>query len=485
MVASRRVPVVLFLIADTGGGHRSAANAIRTAMNLISSEKIEGESSEVSQANLPFSTRSMIPTSWGDTQRPWRAEIRDIFQECGRFILRRTVRLYGPTVENTPGVYAGFYYMTNTRPLYDALSVFTDSMLHRGLLALLEEIRPDVIVSVHPLLTRAVLRMVRNLGLRIPFLTVVTDLIKFHRAWAEPGVDLCSVPTEEARLLMENLGMPPQKMRLLGMPIHPKFCLIPSDPNKMREELGLHPNRFTVLVVGGGDGVGGIGEISLALAHSKLSIQLIVVTGRNKALYQELSAKRKHFDIPVKILGFVQNMPDLMRISDVIATKAGPGTIMEALSCGLPIILTSAIPGQEEGNVMFVETNRVGEMARTPEAVVESVARYTQMSADELEQVRDRAGKLSTPIASFQIAQMILNHVPSPRSISPWYHLPPVTPSLWRTSVRQSRRTRTYAFSSSTRTNLVGQRRHRKQSQRRLPFLVRVRSAQKSGNREK
>ena len=428
MATTRRVPLVLFLIADTGGGHRSAANAIRSAMDLLAPESFATERpaslAQIDTSKLPFSPHELLPTNWGGATRPWRAEIRDIFEECGLFPLRRTARLYGPTVEKSPAVYSSFYHVTNTRPAYAALSVFTQSMLSRGLMRLFEEQRPDVIVSVHPLLTHATLNLMGMMGVRVPFITVVTDLIRFHRAWAEPDVDVCSVPTEEARQLVIELGMDPAKIRLLGMPIHPKFSLSSTDSAESRCELGLAPERFTVLMVGGGDGIGGLGEAAITLAASNLPIQLIVVTGRNRALYHELTEILPTLKTPMKVLGFVNNMPDLMRAADVIVTKAGPGTIMEALSRGLPIILTSAIPGQEVSNISFVEENQVGELARTPEAIVDAVQRIVALSPAEREEMSARARALSKPEASFDIAQLILSYVPTARSISAWNQTP-------------------------------------------------------------
>jgi len=179
-----------------------------------------------------------------------------------------------------------------------------------------------------------------------------------------------------------------------------------------------------VLLVGGGDGVGGIGEATLALAASQLPIQIIAVTGRNQQLYQELSARQDTLGVPAKILGFVQNMPDLMHAADVIVTKAGPGTIMEALSCGLPIILSSAIPGQEVGNIAFVEDHHIGVHAHAPEAIVEAVQDILVMTPGERDAMRNRALQLSDPRAPFEIARLIFSYLPSPRSISVWNQMP-------------------------------------------------------------
>lgn len=428
MTATRRIPVVLFLIADTGGGHRSAANAIRAAMDLIMTESLTGERpaamQSIDRALMPFNPHDLQPQNWNGKRRPWRAEIHDIFQECGLGPLKRTARLYGPTVEKTPLVYASLYRATNTRPTYAALSVVTNRMLRHGLRRLIGRMRPDLIVSVHPLLTHATLSLVQSLDIQIPFITVVTDLIRFHRAWAEPRVDICCAPTKEAREQLIEFGMPKEKILLLGMPIHPKFALPPVERETTRAFLGLDADRYTVLLVGGGDGVGGIGEATESLAKSGLPLQLVVVTGRNRELYEDLTKQAKTYPVPCSILSFVQNMPDLMHAADVIVTKAGPGSIMEALSCGLPIILLNAIPGQEEGNITFVQDHHVGVYSPEPEEIVKHVQKLLTLSPEQREEISLRAKSLSNARATFNIAQLILSNIPASSTASPWSKIP-------------------------------------------------------------
>ncbi|MBA3823218.1 MAG: hypothetical protein H0X24_04825, partial [Ktedonobacterales bacterium] len=233
-MAGSRVPRILFLIADTGGGHRSAANAIRAAMDLIAPEidipNAPAPHVGIDAQELPFSPSVYLPAAWSQVPRPWHADIHDIFQECGRSPIRRTMKMYGPAVTNTPTLYAGFYYATNTLPIFTALSALNKSLIRRGLIEALPRWRPDLIVSVHPLLTQPTLEIVRRVfHAKIPAITVVTDLVRFHRAWAMPDVDFCIVPTAAARDLMVQIGMPPNKIRLVGMPIHPKFCLPPAE----------------------------------------------------------------------------------------------------------------------------------------------------------------------------------------------------------------------------------------------------------------
>src|SRR5205807_10384218 len=102
----------------------------------------------------------------------------------------------------------------------------------------------------------------------------------------------------------------------------------------------------------------GLRSAAHVISQAHLPVQLLIITGHNKRLYIQLQRTRSSLHVPAKVFGFVQNMQEMMCASDVIVTKAGPGTICEAMACNLPIILSGYVPGQEEGNVTYVEIGR-------------------------------------------------------------------------------------------------------------------------------
>lgn len=417
MPAPTRQRRILFLIADTGAGHRSAANAIHHAMRMLA------ESPSLSSPRLP------VPGGTGMMQRPgrpypndgWSAAIVDAFVECSRFPLRNSVFLYAPAIKHSPRLYGQFFRMTNTATRFQAATRLARPFLYQGLARLFLESQPDVVVSVHPLLNHISLQVLNDLDVRIPFITVVTDLVSVHCSWIAPGVTACVVPTEAARHVALDAGVPSRRVHLLGMPIDPRFAQPPAVAREtLRAELGLDPNRRTVLLVGGGEGAIGLAKAAVAVGHSDLDVQMLVVTGRNQQLLAQLQRAQSGFRVPAHILGFVHNMPDLMHAADVIVTKAGPGTISEAMACELPIVLTGAIPGQEEGNVDFVLHNDVGILARTPGAVVAALREILVPESPRLSALRDNVRRASRPEASFDIARLILKHLPDPASPTPW-----------------------------------------------------------------
>jgi 1,2-diacylglycerol 3-beta-galactosyltransferase len=167
-----------------------------------------------------------------------------------------------------------------------------------------------------------------------------------------------------------------------------------------------------VLAVGGGEGVGGLPAVAEWLATHPLDAQLLVVTGRNRDLYARLAGMRDRFVTPTHLLGYVRNMPKLMRAADVVVTKAGPAAICEAAACGLPIVLTGAIPGQETGNISYVVEHRLGKLGATPDAVARHLGALLRATPLRRRQMRAHALASSRPHAAFDIARLIIDHCP-------------------------------------------------------------------------
>jgi UDP-N-acetylglucosamine:LPS N-acetylglucosamine transferase len=164
-----------------------------------------------------------------------------------------------------------------------------------------------------------------------------------------------------------DLGIAPTRIATLGIPIRPEFDRMTLSGREMREKLSLDPDLTTLLLMGGGDGAGKIADTAKALAavsNSTGQFQLVVVTARNVAARTQLEA----FDwpIPARILGFVNNVAEYMTAADVIATKPGSLTLSEAIALGKPLMLARPVPGQEEGNVAYIEASGAGVAYRMP-----------------------------------------------------------------------------------------------------------------------
>src|SRR5437879_5543930 len=205
--------------------------------------------------------------------------------------------------------------------------------------------------------------------------------------------------------------MDPVRVHVMGMPIDPKFTLPLESKQELQRKLGLKPGLPVILLVGGGEGAMGLRSAAHVISQARLPVQLLIITGHNKRLYVQLQRTRSSLHVPAKVFGFVQNMQEMMCASDVIVTKAGPGTICEAMASNLPIILSGYVPGQEEGNVTYVVKNDVGVLARDSIELVDALRRLLKPGSAMLQQQLANAKRLSRPRASFDIAQCILSYV--------------------------------------------------------------------------
>ena len=114
-------------------------------------------------------------------------------------------------------------------------------------------------------------RVLKELGLakRIPLVTVVTDpYYGFWKGWACDDVNLYLVATEEARQQLIDYGIAPERIKISGMPVHPKFDFPDEQAAQTaRTALGLDADKFTVFVNAGWEGGGNILQIFRELVH--------------------------------------------------------------------------------------------------------------------------------------------------------------------------------------------------------------------------
>ena len=331
---------ILFAISDTGGGHRSAAVALSAALDQISGGTLSWAIEDILRlTDFPL--------------------VRDAPEHYDK-LSTRWLRLYDLT-----------FQLTNTTRTVDMLSRLVFMTARRNLGRALERRRPRLVVSTHPLVHRLVVWSRRAYRLPFRVITCVTDLVSLHASWSYPGVDLALVPTDEAFQAMLRRGMRPSQMRRTGFPVHPKFVDYRGDQGVARRALGLSADRFTILVTAGGVGSGRLGELVVSLEQTCPMHQLLVVTGKNRAVYEELTSRVRAPNS--HIFGFVDNMEVLMAASDMVVTKAGPGTLMEALVMRKPVAVTEAVGMQEQGNIDFVLNYDLGRFCPTTERIVDAV----------------------------------------------------------------------------------------------------------------
>jgi 1,2-diacylglycerol 3-beta-galactosyltransferase len=361
---------ILFLFSDTGGGHRSAMEAIIEALEFRFPDRYETVPVDAFKEYAP-PPLNRVPAAYPEMARHLRA------WELG---------------------YRAFDGPRRAKAITDATWPYIRPAVRR----LIDERPADLIVSVHPLLTGPLLRALGDD--RPPFIVVVTDLVSAHAAWYQRQVDLCLVPTDAARWRALEFGMRPDQVQVIGLPVARRFSAPPPDPAIIRADLGWPDDRPMVLLVGGGEGMGPLFDTARAIAGNGGNFGLAVVTGRNAALREKL--EQVDWEVPTFVYGFESRMPMMMQAATLLVTKAGPGTIAEALTAGLPMVLYSRVPGQEDGNVAYVVTEGVGVWAPGPRRTAAAVGNWLERPED-LQKAVDVARSVARPGAADEAAGII------------------------------------------------------------------------------
>lgn len=366
---------VFIAMSDTGGGHRAISNAITGAIGRLYGVEVETTISDVFALGRPT-----------------------IFDDA--------TRLYNPVLRHAPWLYGLVYHISDKPRIYTTLARQVELLDGPKIRRALLEARPDVIVSTHPLSNRPLIRARAALGWEhIPIVAIVTELVTVHRSWVDPGIDVYTTATPETQAAVLGLGADPHRVHQIGLPVDERFGQVEEDPAAIRRRYGLDPRRFTVLLSGGGEGAGGLSRVIKAADHAGLDAQYLIVCGRNGRLKNRL--EKRHLSMANRILGFVDNMPELVHAADVVVTKGGPGSISEALAGKRPVVLTAITPGQEEGNDWFVERHGVGFAPRSTAGVVEAL-RILTSHPDARARLARNATRLSRPEAASQAARIII-----------------------------------------------------------------------------
>jgi 1,2-diacylglycerol 3-beta-galactosyltransferase len=385
---------VLFLMADTGGGHRNAARAV-------------GESLE-----LAYPGR-FAPVLCDPLAGPGSARL-----------LRWVTRLYGPAVRLAPWLWGAAYYATNARAAMWLLRRTLLRPADRVAADLARAHRPAAIVSCHPLTGMAAVWARDQAAPLAPVVTVVTDLATMHTAWQYAEADLTIAPpavTAEhgpagRHTRPSRPGRPaPDAWAVAGPPVRREFeggPLPAAQHARLRRSLGLAEGRLVILLTGGGEGSGGMARRAAAILRRFSDVHVVVVRGRNTALKRRLDRLAVRSGGRLTVTGFVDNMSDWLRSCDLVVTKAGPGIIAEATCCGTPLLLTAHIPGQERGNSEIVTGAGAGLRVPDVRQLVAQIGRLRQ-DRDAIDAMGAASARLARPDAAGHTARLIADLIPA------------------------------------------------------------------------
>jgi len=370
---------ILFVYSHTGSGHIVSAQAIEQSIRLQYPYKCEFE-------YLDFV---------GESSKFW-----SIF-EYG----------YTPMIKYAPYTWAFLYKVLTPSFNLMLLEKSAEPFISRKLKDRIDSIDPDIIVSVHPLANQLITGILRKRLKKIPFAVVVTDPVTFHKSWLccdrfsniGDQTTAAVVATEEAKVLAVKYGFPSDKLHRIGLPVRSEFY---------EEVLNVRSDdRMNVLFMGGGDGTGKILNIIKELCIRGYSGKVTMLCGKNKKLKTRLDEMSKGWPAAeVEAVGFTNDVKSYMDAAHLLVTKAGPGTIAEAVLRELPMIIYYWIPGQEVGNAEFVKQKGIGEVIKNTSLIVDRIFQL-QRNPEHLNAFKKNIRQLQDYSATTEIAHKILSLV--------------------------------------------------------------------------
>ena len=372
---------VLLLSASAGAGHIRAAQALEKAFAEIGEET--GERREVHHFDILNYTNKVF---------------RHLYSKA-----------YIDLVNKMPEVPGWFYDKLDKPWKNERRRLALDKLNTRPLVKLLREQQPDLIVCTHFLPAEIVSWLKAKERLSSRQVIVVTDF-DVHAMWLVHHYERYFVALEEARVYLEALGIPPEKITVSGIPIDPVFAR-DKDKQEMRAKHGLASDRITILLSAGGFGVGSVDALIAALMHLQHRAQIVAICGRNEELLQRLSRQAAQLQpdatVLVKPFGYTKEMDELMTASDIVLGKPGGLTTCEALAKGLGFVIVNPIPGQEERNSdhlleagVGIRCNNLPTLAYKLDRLLADPARVATMQAN--------SRRMGRPNAAREIVQQLI-----------------------------------------------------------------------------
>ena len=372
---------IIIFYASYGGGHLSAARSIK--------EYIEN--------HYPNIETILV----------------DCMEYVNKVVNKVTTKAYEEMAKKVPNTWGKVYWDSQKGPLAQ-ISTASNKLLSFKLNKLLEEFKPDLIISTHPFSSQ-MCGYLKKLGkLNAKVATIMTDYAP-HDQWLvfNEYINYYFVSHEEMKKQLHDKGIPNEKIFATGIPLSNKF-LLKYDKQKILESFGLSPDKKTVLFFGGGEF--GLGKnqtlrIFKSFVESTNNIQIVAISGKNLKMKENFEnivtslGKQNN----VKILEYTNKVPELMSISDLVVTKPGGLTTTESLVSGLPIVVINPIPGQEEENANYLEKNKVAIWIKKDDNV-EQILNDLFSNPEKMHEMKIRARLLAKKNSTKDICKILLDN---------------------------------------------------------------------------
>lgn len=315
---------------------------------------------------------------------------------------------YITLVNKAPAVWSYLYNKSNDALPHAPMQKFRRAIERLNTIQLRNEIvkfNPDAIVCTHFLPAEILSRMLDKERIQCPIWVQVTDF-DLHRLWIQRHMSGYFAANEEVAFRMQAHHVAPEKIHVTGIPIMPGFQQN-LDRATCAREWGLDPARTTLLLMGGGAGLGSLETIAERLLNIEGDFQLIALAGKNRQTLEALQRLQQRFPQRLLAQGFTDKVERLMACSDLVITKPGGLTTSECLAMGLPMIVNSPIPGQEERNADYLLEQGVA-LKAFDDVTLEYRVRMLLRQPEQLQTMRERARQIGRPRAAQAVVDIVL-----------------------------------------------------------------------------
>jgi processive 1,2-diacylglycerol beta-glucosyltransferase len=314
---------------------------------------------------------------------------------------------YGPITRKAEPLWKVVYNLSSINPLL--IDNLIEIKIKNNFLRLINKIKPDLILSVHANFNGSIINLLEKNKIKIPFVTLIADLISIYPLWADKRADYIICPTKESWDKCTSYGVSEEKLKLFGFPVRSRFYNHLDDIDVQNRIKNLNKNTpLNCLIMSGGEGVGNMLEIAKVLLNN-FNCNIKIITGRNIKLRKKLEAFLvKKYGSRVQVYGFMKNVQNLMLSSDIAFTRASPNVMMEAISCNVPLIITGALSGQEAENPQFTEAHNLGVICSDIKNIKTIVADLLSNNAEKLNRIRQNQKMYSSPHVAKDIADFLV-----------------------------------------------------------------------------
>jgi UDP-N-acetylglucosamine:LPS N-acetylglucosamine transferase len=307
---------------------------------------------------------------------------------------------YGPITRYSSQLWNAIWHFSAMNSLL--VDKCVELMIKKNFLALLNEVEPDLILSIHPNFNGSVINILSKENINIPFGTLIADLVNIYPLWADERADFILSPTDEAKEKCLEFGVPEEKINVVGFPVRERFHCPSGHRNSGK-------SRINFLMMSGGEGVGNMSVIAEELLEH-FDCTVSIIAGRNEKLKVELEASLKNrFGDRAQIYGFVKNIQDLMLAADIAITRGSPNVMFEAVATNLPIIITGALPGQEKDNPWFAEKHNLGVLCKDTEHLTPIIEELLANDGGRLTSIMESQRTFINKHASEDILNLLLS----------------------------------------------------------------------------